>query len=130
MTEEAVVRVPEDSVEAQNHLVQVSVAQPLDGLHLPVRKRRVERNRVEQALRVLRDRLLEDSERQGAEDGVALDRRRVGLVAVAGRHFASRRPVSRIKIIYYYRGLRFKEPNQDIVMKKEEIWELLIFAVY
>ena len=44
--------------------------------------------------RVLRDALLQNAERQGAENGVALVGRRVGVASrVRGRHFASRRPV-------------------------------------
>jgi hypothetical protein len=47
--------IPEDAVEAEDHLVQVAEAEAFDRLNLPVRKRRREGDGVGQALRVLRD---------------------------------------------------------------------------
>ena len=39
MSEKICARIPEDPVEAENDLVQVSVAEALDGLYLPIRQR-------------------------------------------------------------------------------------------
>lgn len=39
--------IPEDAVEAQNHLVEIAKAQPLDGVLLPRGQRRIELDRVQ-----------------------------------------------------------------------------------
>lgn len=59
--------VPEDAVEAQNHLVEITKAQPLDGVLLPRGQRRIELDRV-QLVRGLRgDGHLQDAQSQSAK---------------------------------------------------------------
>ncbi len=90
MAKEAAVRIPEDSVEAEDNLVEVAVAEALDGLHLPVRKRRIEDDVVDEPLRILGDRLLEYAKGQGAQNGVALERRGVSLASRLQTFFSPR----------------------------------------
>ena len=81
--------VPEDAVEAEHDLVQVSVAESLHRLLLPVRQRGVEGDGVGAGGRA-GDALLEHAEGQGAEHAVRLVGDGVGVVArVGGGHLAA-----------------------------------------
>ena len=68
----------------RGYLIEVAIAETFDGLDLPVRQGRRERDRVCQALRVLCNGLLEDAERKSAENGVALVGDGVGMVTAVG----------------------------------------------
>ena len=87
MTEQIGTVIPEDSVEAEDHLVEVAVAEPLKRGNLPVRQGRVECDDVGCSGGVVGHGLLEDAEGERAQHRVRLVRHGVRVVAgVASRH--------------------------------------------
>ena len=85
MSEQVRARIPKDSIETENDLVQVAVAEPLDRFHLPIGQSRREGDGVGKTLRVLRDGLFQNTERKCAENRVTLVRHGVRVIAGVGR---------------------------------------------
>ena len=80
MTKKVGTRIPENTVETQDNLVEISVAQSLDGFDFPVGKRWVESDRVGKALRILCDSLFQNTKWKCAKYCVGFVSDGVGVV--------------------------------------------------
>lgn len=67
--------IPEDTVKAEDHLVQVAKAQPLDGVLLPRGQRRIKLDRVHLMRRRWTDGHLQHAQGQSAQHQVGCNER-------------------------------------------------------